>query len=55
MIQVKNKTQNWTIQWLTLAFLVPKRVIRHDLTQLEVVWMTMYEENGMDFCITTLG
>ena len=35
---------------LTLAFLVPKRVIRHDLIQLEVVRMTMYEENGMYLC-----
>ena len=40
---------------LTLAFLVSKRVIGHDLIQLEVVRMTMYEENSMDFCITTLG
>ena len=40
---------------LTLAFLISKRVIGHDLIQLEVVRMTMYEENGMDFCITTLG
>ena len=41
---------------LTLAFLVSKRVIRHyDLIQLEVMRMTMYEENSMDFCITTLG
>ena len=55
MVQVKNKTQNWAIHWVTLAFLVSKRVIRHDLIQLEVVRMTMYEENSMDFCITTLG
>ena len=34
---------------LTLAFLVSKRVIGHDLIQLEVVQMTMYEENSMDF------
>ena len=34
---------------LTLAFLVSKHVIRHDLIQLEVVRMTMYEENSMDF------
>ena len=40
---------------LTLAFLVSKRVIGHDLIQLEVVRMTVYEENSMDFCITTLG
>ena len=40
---------------MTLAFLVSKRVIGHNLIQLEVVWMTMYEENIMDFCITTLG
>ena len=40
---------------LTLAFLVSKRVIEHDLIQLEVMQMTMYEENSMDFCITTLG
>ena len=40
---------------LTLAFLVSKRVIRHDLIQLEVVRMTMYEKNSMDFSITTLG
>ena len=40
---------------LTLAFLVPKLVIGHDLIQLEVVRMTMYEENSMDFCMTTLG
>ena len=40
---------------LTLAFLVSKRVIGQDLIQLEVVRMTMYEENSMDFCTTTLG
>ena len=40
---------------LTLAFLVSKRVIIHDLILLEVVRMTMYEEYSMDFCITTLG
>ena len=34
---------------LTLAFLVWKRVIGHDLIQLEVVRMTMYEENSMKF------
>ena len=34
---------------LTLAFLVSKRVIGHDLIQLEVVRITMYEENSMDF------
>ena len=40
---------------LTLAFLESKCVIRHDLIPLEVVRKTMYEENSMDFCITTLG
>ena len=40
---------------LTLVFLVSKHVIRHDLIPLEVMRMTMYEENSMDFCITTLG
>ena len=29
---------------LTLAFLVSKSVIGHDLIQPEVVWMIMYEE-----------
>ena len=40
---------------LTLAFLVSKRVIIHDLILLEVVRMTMYEENSVDSCITALG
>ena len=34
---------------LTLAFKVSKRVIRLDLIQLEVVRITMYEENSMGF------
>ena len=40
---------------LTLAFLVSKRVIIHDLIPLEGMRMTMYEEISMDFCMTTLG
>ena len=44
-----------TGQFFDIGFLVSKRVIGHDLIQLEVVRMTMYEENSMDFCITTLG
>ena len=44
MVQVKNKTQNWA-----------KRVIGHDLIQPEVMRMTMYEENSMDFLYNNTG
>ena len=40
---------------LTLAFLVSKRVVGHDLIQLEVVRMTMYEENSMKFLYNPVG
>ena len=50
---VKNKTQNWAILWHWLFGI--KACGWADLIQLEVVRMTMYEENSMDFCITTLG
>ena len=49
------RTRLKTGQFFDIGFLVSKRVIGHDLIQLEVVRMTMYEENSMDFCITTLG
>ena len=47
-------TQNWAIHrhW---DFFVSKCVIRHGDVQLQVVRMTVCEENSMDFCITTLG
>ena len=55
MVQVKNKTQ--TGQFFDIGFFGIKACdcIGHDLIQLEVVRMTMYEENSMDFCVTTLG
>ena len=49
------RTRLKTGQFFDIGFLVSKRVIGHDLIQLQVVRMTMYEENSMDFCITTLG
>ena len=49
------RTRLKTGQFFDIGFLVSKRVIGHDLIQLEVVGMTMYEENSVDFCITTLG
>ena len=51
----KNKTHTSQFINRDWDFFVSKRVIHgHDLIQLEVVRMTMFEEKIMDFCTTTM-
>ena len=47
MVQVRTRLK--TGQFIDIGIFVSKRVIGHNRIQLEVVRMTMYEENSMDF------
>ena len=53
MVQVKNKTQNWAILWHWLFWY---QSVWLGTTSFSWKWCGwLYEENSLDFCITTLG